>query len=145
MTELPIIVIDTREQRPYRFARSEVRTLASGDYSVQGMEDRVAVERKSKSDAYASLGRDRQRFRREMERLAAMDYAAVVVEASLPGFLTPPAFSQLNPNSAIGTLLAWSVRFGVHVIFAGDRRHGNNVTRQLLTKYWLYNREGCLV
>ena len=43
-----IIAIDTREQRPYRFVWSEIKTLTTGDYSVIGLEDRVAIERKSK-------------------------------------------------------------------------------------------------
>ena len=50
-----IVAIDTREQKPYRFPRSEVKTLASGDYSVVGLEDRIAIERKTKEDAYSSL------------------------------------------------------------------------------------------
>jgi ERCC4-type nuclease len=132
-------VIDIREQRPYRFARSTVAWLPTGDYSLQGHEDRIAIERKTKTDAYSSLGHNRTRFQREWERLAQMDYAAVVIESTLPGFLSPPLFSRLNPSSAICTLLAWSVRYGVHVFFAGDRKHGNNVTRQLLNKYYLYH------
>jgi DNA excision repair protein ERCC-4 len=138
---MPPVVVDCREQRPYRFGRSVCQRLESGDYSLQGFEGRVAVERKSKTDAYSSLGRSRERFQREMERLSALDYAAIVVEASLADFLVPPVFSRLSPNSAICSLLAWSVLYGVHVFFVGNRRHGNNVTRQLLEKYWLYHGE----
>jgi len=137
----PVVVVDTREQKPYRFPRSVTQMLQTGDYSIQGFEDQVTIERKTKQDAYSSLGGGRARFQREMERLADFDYAAVVIETSLPDFLTPPPFSRLNPNSAICTLLAWSVRYGVHVFFAGDRANGNNVARQLLTKYWLYHKE----
>ena len=135
----PLVVIDTREQMPYRFPRAISGLLETGEYLVRGFEDQITIKLKTKTDAYSSLGRDRPRFQREMERLAEFDYAAVVVESSLPGFLSPPAFSRLSPNSAICTLLSWSVRYGVHMFFAGDRRHGNNVTRQLLTKYWLYH------
>ena len=136
----PMFVTDTREQKPYKFKHSTRAALKTGDYSVAGMENLVTVERKTKSDAYSSLGQDRGRFQREFERLAEFDYAALVIEASLRGFLTPPAFSKLNPNSAIATLLAWSVRYGVHVFFASDRQHGNKLTRQILLKYWQYNR-----
>jgi DNA excision repair protein ERCC-4 len=136
-----VVAVDTREQRPYRFPRWERKALASGDYSVVGLEDRVAVERKTKADAYASLGRGRGRFEREVERLAKMDYAALVIEASLPEFLVPPAFSRLNPRSAVASLLAWSVRHRVFVFFAGDRQHGRAVTWSLLEKYWRYHME----
>lgn len=137
----PVVVIDTREQTPYRFARSVPGTLAAGDYSIQGLEDRVAIERKTKADAFNSLGRDRKRFEREMERLSALDYAAVVIEAGVPDFLSAPPFSRMNPKAAINSVLAWSVKYRVCVFFAGDRRHGNAVTARLLEKYWRYHLE----
>ena len=135
------IVIDTREQLPYAFEGAVTGTLASGDYSIAGLEDRVAIERKSKADAYASLGRGRARFRREVERLAELDYAAIVVEATLAGFLHRPPYSKMNPRSAIASLLGWSVKYHVPVFFAGDRDHGRALTQKLLVMYWRYHRE----
>ena len=135
------IVTDTREQLPYVYEGAVVKTLATGDYSILGLEDRVAIERKSKPDAYASLGRGRARFRREVERLALLDYAAIVVEDTVPGFLQRPPHSQMRPKSAIASLLAWSVRYRIAVFFAGDRAHGRALTQKLLQMYWRYNRE----
>ena len=137
----PIVAVDTREHKPYRFARSEVRTLATGDYSVVGLEDQIAIERKSQADAYGSLGHGRARFERELERLSRFDYAAIVIESSLKGFLLPPAFSRLHPTAALNSILAWSVKYGVHVFFADDRRHANALTYQLLEKYVRYHQE----
>ena len=138
----PVIAIDTREQKPYRFARAEVKTLASGDYSIVGLEDRVAIERKTKEDAYSSLAQGRARFERELQRLSHFDYAAVVVETSLPDFLRVPAFSRMNPKAAASSLVAWSVKYHVCVFFAGDRRHGHALTRQLLEMFWRYDHSG---
>ena len=135
------IAIDTREQRPYPYERAEVVTLPTGDYSIVGLTNRVAVERKSRADAYNSLGKDRARFERELHRLAELDFAAIVIESTLPGFLIRPSFSQMNPRSAVNTLLAWSVKFHVPVIFAGDRQYGMAVTRKLLEYFWRYHRE----
>jgi ERCC4-type nuclease len=137
-----VVAIDTREQKPYRFARFEVKTLASGDYSIVGLEDRIAVERKTKPDAYSSLGQGRARFERELQRLARFDYAAIVIETSLPDFLRAPAFSRMNPRAAARSMIAWSVKYRVCVFFAGDRRHGNALTRQLLEKFWKYRSGG---
>ena len=81
------IVVDNREQLPYEFPGAVVQALPTGDYSIVGLTNRVTIERKSKADAYSSLGLGRARFRREFERLAEFDYAAVVVEDSVPGFL----------------------------------------------------------
>ena len=104
-----------------------------------GFENRAAIERKTKSDAYGSLGRARDRFRREVERLGDLDFGAIVVESAVADFLRPPLYSEVSPRSAIATLLAWSVRYGVPVYFADDRRHGQAVTRSLLEKYWWYH------
>ena len=45
------VVVDTREQEPYTFESgcTEVvrRALPAGDYSIEGHEDSVAVERKT--------------------------------------------------------------------------------------------------
>ena len=141
-TDGPVIAIDTREQQPYTYPGAEVKTLPSGDYSIVGLEGLVTVERKTKADAYCSLGCERARFRREVERLAGYDYAAIVIEDTAPGFLRRPAYSKMNPRSAMSTLLAWSVRYGVHVFFAGDRDHAQALTRKLLEMYWRYHREG---
>ena len=133
-----VVVVDTRERRPYVFEKSIVRALPAGDYSVLGHEEEVAIERKTLSDAYSSLGWARERFEREIGRLANYQFAAIVIECSLPDFLHPPQFSRLNPRSAIGTLLSWNVKYGVHVLFAGDRAHAQAVTLQLLTKFVKY-------
>ena len=131
-----LVVVDSREQKPYRFQRSVTRALRSGDYSVEGLETQVVVERKSKEDAYSSLGRDRERFEREFRRLADFEYAAVIVEAGLSDFLEPPAFSRMHPHAAINTLVSWSVKYGVHVFFADSRRLARALTYRILEKYW---------
>jgi hypothetical protein len=35
-TESPLIVIDSREQRPFTFPNAITKALATGDYSVDG-------------------------------------------------------------------------------------------------------------
>ena len=62
-------IVDSREQRPYALPGAVVRALPAGDYSVEGFEDRVAIERKSKADAYSTLGGARSRFQRAASSL----------------------------------------------------------------------------
>ena len=130
------VVIDTREQLPYEFEDSITRTLQTGDYSLFGYEDQITVERKTKADAYGTIGRGRTRFIKELERLSEFDYSAIVVEASLSNFVEPPRFSQLNPKSALNSLLAWSIRYGVFIFFADNRVMGNLLTLRILERYW---------
>ena len=139
-TPLPIL-IDSREQQPYDYTGAVVMALRTGDYSLFGYQDRVAIERKTLSDADSSLGAGRKRFERELERLSGMDYAAIVVEATLEEFLRAPAFSKMNPKAAVNSLLAWSVKYRVCVFFAGNRRFGRSLTYRLLEKFWKYKGE----
>ena len=55
----PTLIIDSMEQKPYSFksfrkwfSGMERRKLAAGDYSITGLEDKVAVERKSLQDLF---------------------------------------------------------------------------------------------
>lgn len=133
-----IVAVDTREQRPYRFPLMDRRGLKTGDYSVVGLEDRVAVERKRLEELFSITGRDRERFERELERMAGLDFAAIVIEADLPQVLRGAAFSHVSPKAVVGSLVSWSIRYRAHVFFAGDRRHANALTLRLLEKYWRF-------
>ncbi len=90
-----VVLCDSREQTGYSFAglRADAKqgggplivelkdwTLKSGDYSLWGCHDRIAVERKSPSDFLGTLSQGRDRFERELARLNEMEFAAVVVE-----------------------------------------------------------------
>ncbi len=139
-----IILIDNREQLPYFFKGYpvEVKTchLKTGDYSIEGYEAKITVERKSKQDLYMSLGRERDRFEAEFQRLREFEYAALVIESSLSGLLVPPARSQMNPKSIIQSLISWSIRYEVYVFFSDNRTYSECLIYSLFEKY-LYNLE----
>lgn len=137
-----VVAIDTREQKPYRFPQSRRQMLRTGDYSICGLEDRVAIERKRLEELFTITGRDRERFERELERMAELDYAAIVIEADLPQILRGAAFSHVSPKAVAASLVSWSIRYRAHVFFAGDRRHAHALTRRLLEKYWRYHSGG---
>ena len=72
------ILIDTREQNDYSFSVPVVRRkLEAGDYSVEGLETRVAVERKSLSDFVSTVIHARKRFHAELRKLADYEFACV--------------------------------------------------------------------
>jgi ERCC4-type nuclease len=63
------------------------RALPAGDYSIEGLEDSVAVERKTLEDFVSTVIRSRKRFTRELQRLAGYEAACIVVEADLSDIL----------------------------------------------------------
>lgn len=130
-----VIAIDSREHLPYEFSPAERVTLPTGDYSIVGLADRVAVERKRPEEIFQCVGRERRRFENELRRLAALEYAAVVIEGPLRSLLAP-RWSRVRPKSAINSLIAWSIRHGVHVWFADDRELARAMTYRILQKFW---------
>lgn len=132
----PALVIDTREQRPYRFAGAVRATLPSGDYSLAGLETRVAVERKRIDELFVCVGKERERFERELVRLAEYDYAAIVIEGRFSAALEPSPFSRVSPKAVVNSIVSWSVRFGVHIFFADSRPLARALTYRILEKFW---------
>lgn len=134
------VVVDTREQLPYAFDPRlfEVTSaaLTSGDYSLIGAEGRIAIERKSLSDFIGSITTGRDRFFRELERLARLEFAAVVVESDFRALCSGAYRSKADPASVVGTALAITARFAP-VLFAGDRAGGQRMTAGLLRRLWL--------
>jgi ERCC4-type nuclease len=147
------VLVDQREKSPFDFAglRSDARDgrcelvvttkavhLVTGDYSIEGFENRVACERKNASDLFSSLGRGRARFQRELVRLDAMDFAAVVVEADWDEIINrPPERSRLRPKVIFRTVIAWQQRYPrVHWWACPDRRFAEVTTLRLLERYW---------
>ena len=131
------IITDSRERTPYKFKNSITRKLNTGDYSIEGFEYQVCVERKTKIDAYGTFGKGRARFIKELQRMSEFEYSAIVIESSLSDFLIPPPFSMLNPKSAIQSLIAWSIRYNVHIFFADNREMGMKLTKSILEKYFM--------
>ena len=130
------IKIDSREQKPYEFENpSEVGTLSCGDYSIMGLENHVAVERKELNDLIGCLTAGRERFERELYKARALDYFALVIEASLSDLVNGNYRSEMNPKSAIQSLLAFSIRYRLPVWFAESREYGQRITESLLRKY----------
>lgn len=145
-----VVVIDTREQRPFSFARPikvarnrlckvryKIGTLDTGDYSIEGHEKTVAVERKSLADLFGTLGRGRSRFQRELSRATNRDFFAIVVESELSEILSsPPKFSKLNPLTVFHTVLSWSVKYPARWFFCPGRDAAEATTIWLLERFY---------
>ncbi len=117
----PVAIVDTREKTAWRFAHlpAERGTLATGDYSVRGLETLVALERKSLGDLVACCGRGRERFVAELVRLRAYRFRAVVVEATLAELERGGWPGKLAPSHVLGSIASWQARY-CPFVFAGD-------------------------
>lgn len=80
------IVYDTREQKPWLFLSKrwpmKRKHLKVGDYSVEGFEDKIAIEKKSGINELLSnlTGKERPRFERFLKRMSKYPIKAIIVE-----------------------------------------------------------------
>ena len=127
-----VVLIDTREQTPLSFTRfpnwiaGEKRLLLKeGDYSIEGMEKLIILERKSLSDLITTLMQNRLRFFQMCERLTAYRWKALLVEASYEDIKTSygeDLNTSAHPNAVSGSLDALEAKFGIPIIYTSRYR-----------------------
>ena len=139
-------VIDTREQLPYRFGQPHRRDLAdggtlrykldSGDYACEldAVLLPIRIERKSEIDFFACVGRERERFEAELERLRPFK-SYLLIEATAEQIAAGIERSQVSGKAAMCSALCWSVQFGITPIFAGTWRMGNAICQRILEEF----------
>lgn len=134
MIEPVTYVIDTREQRPYALAPAVRRALPAGDYSVVGLETRIAVERKTLADLVGTLTRGRKRFEAELARLSGYGsgHAIVVIEATMDGLLAHRYASGIAPGAVLGLIGRLETRHGIPFEWAGNRFRATQRTAAFL-------------
>lgn len=134
------IIIDRRERLPYAFdsypgTETEPGALQSGDYSLAGLTDNVAVERKSLDDLVGCLAGGRERFEKELQRARGMDAFCVVVEAPWEDLAKGRFKSRMKPHAVCQSVLAFQVRYHIPFVFAGSRQAAEYVTHGALRQY----------
>ena len=133
------IITDSREQAPYRFNPAAVATtkqaLPAGDYSVRGLETRIAIERKTLEDFVSTVIHHRTRFKRELEKLRNYEIACIVVEADLRDIVLGRYRSRAHPNAILASALAIYVDYQIPVFFCSDREITCRFVMGLLVRY----------
>lgn len=127
------IYVDTREKYPFRFANREVRTeriaLPAGDYGVRSADAWLGVvERKSAEDMASSVSTGTLAF--QLQRLAELPLAAIVVEGRYPALFEAPK----APEGWLPDMLArLTIRYReVPIMFADSRKFAEEWTFRFL-------------
>lgn len=133
------IIIDTRERAAYSFPCQTIRKkLEAGDYSIEGFERRVAVERKSLTDFAHTVIHDFERFAAELDKLAGMEAASIVVEADLDAVLRnqhAESLRAVSPAALLGFAVHIGLRWGVPVHWCGSRQAAVAFTEAFLRMF----------
>jgi ERCC4-type nuclease len=139
---LPRIIVDTREQRPYKFSGRQTvsKKLDIGDYSLEGFEDHFAIERKEMNDFISCMinkseCKNRDRFVRELERAKEKLHRLwILVECDFSHVLRGNFRSELKVASAVATTLAWQNRYPIQVVWGGNRAQSARLAERILER-----------
>jgi ERCC4-type nuclease len=147
----PTVLVDTREQQPLpllanhpNWIGQEKRiVLKTGDYSVEGMESLLALERKSMVDVINCTNVARERFLANCSRLSKFRWKAILIEATYEDLKSDygdyEVESLVHPNAVCGTLDAIEAKFGIPVITSSrDRDLATERAASWLSKHFTY-------
>jgi len=147
----PIVLVDTREQTPFPLYENHSNwiggerrvALKAGDYTVEGMEGLLSLDRKSLADVVACTVTYRERFIAACARLAQFRWKAILVEATFEdikgGFGQFDIPSEVHPNAVWGTLDAVEAKFGIPAIYTSTLQHlATERAASWLSKHFTY-------
>jgi len=141
-----IIITDTREKPNKRFtfesyADDGIRVIFSkldiGDYSLQGKENIVCVEKKESIEEIIRNLTDKDdsdRFARELEKMKGIKNSYIVTCFSFDDLLMGTKHSKITPNYIISLLLEIQSKYNVKIMFGG--RRAEFLTYKILKKHW---------
>jgi ERCC4-type nuclease len=145
-TPLPVAIVDTREQNPLSFrrfqgwfAKIQHRALRLGDYSVAGMEDICAVERKDLADLIQSFSTNRPVFISRLRRMSELPHSLLVITASLSEIKSEYPYRAANPNRITQSLIAVLAGLRVPFICTDTHELGEEIVGSFLYQTFLYD------
>lgn len=145
------IIRDTREKpghgwnfRATQYCEGqELKALPTGDYSIEGREEEFCIERKA-STAEIAKNFLEKRFWNEIERLQTFKHAYIIFEFSLDDVINFPRGSgipkaaqrkmRISSNFLLAKIAELQVKYGIHVIFAGDSQQAQRMALCIIKK-----------
>jgi ERCC4-type nuclease len=140
MMEKRVVIIDTREQKPWFYGEGTERgTLKTGDYSIKGYEGSFAIERKSLPDLFGTLTKGHLRFKKELARGLEMDYFAIIVEGSWLDMIhkTFPGANHIKSrgDTVAKIITTIHLKYGIPIFFAQSKHEAGVIFNQLADAY----------
>jgi ERCC4-type nuclease len=139
------IIIDTREQQPWSFEHYTTanRKLDTGDYSIEGLEDVVCIERK-KSISEVANNLTESRFIDVVDRMSKYKYPFLLLEFDLAQVFSYPIGSTLprrlwdkvkiSPAFIMKHILELQINHNIKVLFCGSSSDAEKMAEYILKK-----------
>lgn len=138
------VIKDTREKNGWDFdflegcKAMEISCLKTGDYTIEGYEHILCIERKASTAEIANnLGVNKKRFDAEMQRISNFPQAFLILEFSMTDLLDFPRNSgipvkkwnsiKITGKYLLKTLLEYQVLYNVKILFCDDKEQALDV------------------
>lgn len=141
------IIIDTREQIPWEFGfhNTAKKKLDTGDYTIEGFENILAIERK-KSVSEIATNLSESRFSDVLDRLSKIKHSYMVFEFSLEEVYSFPVGSdipkklwdklRISGNYIIKRLIEIQLKYNIQVVFCGDSDNAEKFSVSLMKRIY---------
>ena len=138
------IIIDTREKKPLwkkstKTTLIENKALKTGDYSIEGYENKFAIERKSLGDLFGSLGRGNKRFKKEIKRGLELDYFAIVIDGTYDQVLNKDFensyYTRMQGYVITAILFTTHLKYKIPIFFTEGRSQSRRIIKELMKAY----------
>lgn len=138
------IIIDSREKQPHSFnAETIVTKLETGDYSIEGFENQVCIERKgSLTEVYNNF--TEKRFWNEMERMRDYPYRYIIFEfpildmENFPYSLRLPkkiwSRLKITPKYLFSCVRKLEYEYQIIVLFVNNRQKSSEIIEGILAR-----------
>lgn len=149
------LIIDTREQRPlfstdryttnpeYSYIPIVRRDLPLGDYSIHGLEDIVAIERKQQSDFESYIGKEYTH--KTLDKLRALSrcwFAGLVIESDEYTLYEFPISPSMTREKVRNQLASINTHYGIHTYINSNRKMLELWVMDRLVRVYEYVRRG---
>jgi len=140
------IIVDTREQQPWEFDSHYTvahKKLDTGDYSIEGLEDVLCIERKKSVSEFANNITE-SRFQDVVMRMTQYKYSFLLLEFDLEDILIYPVGStvpkkmwskiRISPAFLLKNLLELQLHHNIKVLFCGKASNARQMAEHILKK-----------
>ena len=140
------VIVDTREKNPWNLNSSrvlgrEITKLDTGDYTVEGVEDKLCIDRKASVSELAQ-NVTTKRFVNELKRIKEFPHAFLILEFSASDVFNFPDSANLplavkkkirvNGNFLMRCLSRMQIKYDFNIIFAGNRSNAERIAVNLM-------------
>ena len=146
-----VIIEDTREKNGWDFDGFEEckatiqRGLKTGDYTLEGLEDVLCIERKASTGELAmNLGKKQKQFDAEIERMSEFRWAYILCEFSIDnlmqfpkGSTIPPRrwkYLRMNGKFMWRKICEYKEQYGIETLFCDTKENAEESAMQIFNR-----------